>query len=91
MSLPPQVIIALVGVFLAVPPALAILWKLAHHWRGPATGQSPQTRSPASIMMRDAPESGQRTGDEGAGNETGQVTERAMEEGRLSHGATKTR
>lgn len=45
MPVPPEVIVAIVGLFLAIPPAFAILWKFVSHKRSGATKTPAHTPS----------------------------------------------
>ncbi|KAK8054340.1 hypothetical protein PG996_013641 [Apiospora saccharicola] len=84
MSLAPQVIIALVGLFLAVPPAVAILWKLVSYMRAQAPQQHLRHSSLSSTM---SPEPTQMHCQLAEDRRTPQDTVLAMEEGRSPHDA----
>lgn len=85
MSLSPQVIIALVGLFLAIPPAVAILWKLMSYMRVHATGQDLQPQSPSSAMMPELTSMHRLPAED---RRTSQDNVLIMEEGRSPHDIT---
>ncbi|KAK8044058.1 hypothetical protein PG993_004082 [Apiospora rasikravindrae] len=53
MSLRPEAIIAIVGIFVAVPSAFTILWKLGQYMRAQAQATDQHPRTPPSSTVSD--------------------------------------